>query len=74
MKRGAMRLGQMIDDLIGHCFMKTAAIAKRPEIELERLEFDAQPIGHVLQFQRGEIRLAGLWAQTGEFRDVMRMV
>ena len=32
-------------------------------------EFDAQAIGHILEFKRREIRLPGPRAQAGELRD-----
>ncbi len=63
------RFNQIIQYAIGHVLMKMSFIAERPDIQFETFEFDAVLLGHIIQQQRGEIRLAGLGAQTGEFRD-----
>ena len=47
--------------------MKGALVAIRPEIELERLEFEIGPIGDVVERERGEVGLTGEGAQAGEF-------
>ena len=63
------RARQMIDDLVGHGLVETAAIAKRPDVELEGFELNAQPVGHVFELERREIRLSGARTKTGEFRN-----
>src|SRR5262245_39655086 len=60
---------QVLEDLVGDRLVKRAAIAERPDIELERLELHASRVGYVLEIERGEIRLPGARAQTREFRD-----
>ncbi len=57
---------QIIQDAVGHVFVEMALVAERPDVELEAFEFDAGGIGNIVEYQRGEIRLAGLGAQTGE--------
>jgi hypothetical protein len=49
--------------------VERAAIAVGPDIELQGLQLDAALVGHVLELERREIRLSGLRAQAGEFRD-----
>src|SRR5690606_41934988 len=41
----------------------------RPDVQLQRLQLDAQGIGNVLEMQRGEVRLACLRTETGELGD-----
>lgn len=62
------QVDQGVGQLVGHGFMKGAPITKGPQIKLERLELDATLVGDVVEVQRGEIRLPGLWAQAGELR------
>src|SRR5207248_2969782 len=59
---------EMIRDLIGHGFVKGAAVAERPDVQLQRLQLHAQPAGDVFELQRCEVRLAGPGAQAGELR------
>ena len=44
-------------------------IAERPDIQFEAFQFDAFFIRDVIQYQRGEVRLACLGAQAGELGD-----
>jgi hypothetical protein len=60
----------VVQDLIGHRFMKSALIAKRPDIQFQRLEFDAGRRRHIFEADRRKIGLPGLRAQTGELGDV----
>src|SRR5262245_36133919 len=60
---------QVLEDLVRDRLVKRAAIAERPDIELQRLQLHAGGIGHVLDLERGEIRLPGARAQAGELRD-----
>jgi len=67
------RLGggdQVIQDAVGDILVEMALIAERPDVQLQAFQFDALFIRDVIQYQRGEIRLAGLGAQTGELRDL----
>jgi len=60
---------QVIQNAVGDGFVKSAFVAERPDVKLEAFEFDAGLIRDVIQIQSGEIRLAGLGTQAGEFRD-----
>ena len=59
---------QVVEDLVGDRFVKSAFVAVGPEIELERFELDAAGVGDVADGDGGEVRLAGFGAQAGEFR------
>src|SRR5580704_17584446 len=61
---------QMIGDLIGDRLVEGAAIAERPDVELQRLQLHALRIRDVLQLESRKVRLAGARAQAGEFRDL----
>ena len=61
-------LYQVIEDTVAHVLVECAFIAKRPDIQLPRLEFYARQVRDVLKLQGGEIRLAGFRTQTGKFR------
>ncbi len=61
---------QIVKNAIGHCLMEAALVAERPDVKLEALEFDAGFFRNIVENQRGEVRLAGLRAQAGEFRDL----
>ncbi len=47
---------EVVEDAIGHVLVEMTLVAERPDIELECLELEAEPIGDVLEFQRREIR------------------
>lgn len=67
------RLGrgdQVVEDAVGDVLVEVAFLAERPHVELQALQLDALLVGDVVEDQRGEIRLAGLGAQAGEFRDL----
>ncbi len=55
--------------LVGHLFMECPFVTERPDVHLQRLEFDAALFWHVVNIDGREVRLAGLWAEAGEFRD-----
>ena len=69
-KRGCTAAVEVVGDLVGHRLVKSAALAERPDVELQRLQLHAQPIGHVLEFERGEVRLSGARAQAGELGNL----
>ena len=46
--------------------MEMAVIAKRPKVELERLQFDTKLIRDVGNFDVSEVRLPSHWAYTGK--------
>ena len=56
---------QIREDAVGDVLVEGALVAKRPGIELQRLEFDAALVGDVFDQDLGEIRLAGLRAEAG---------
>src|SRR4029453_9484030 len=60
---------QVLEDFVGDCFMECAAIAERPDVELERLELHAGRIRNILEFECRKIRLSGARAQARELRD-----
>src|SRR5262245_3810333 len=62
------RVHQIVQDLVHNFLVKGSFTAKRPEVELERLEFDAQLIRHVANANRREVGLARARADTGKFR------
>ena len=59
---------QVFQNLIGDGLVEGAFIAIGPDVEFQRLEFDATAVGNVVQKERGEVRLSGFWAQTSELR------
>ena len=61
-------LDQVVEDPVGDVLVEGAFLAEGPDVELQGLEFHAARIGHVVQLQGGEVRLAGLGAQAGELR------
>src|SRR5512138_427428 len=63
------RAHQIIEDAVGHRLVECAFVAIGPDVELERLQLDAQAIGHVIENQRGEIRLSGHRTDAGELRN-----
>jgi hypothetical protein len=64
------RGNQIIENLVDDGFVESASIAKRPEIEFQRFQFDTELVGDVFDFDCGEIGLAGARAYTGEFRTL----
>ena len=50
--------------------VKSAFVAVRPNVKLERFQLDAQAVRDVVERERGEIRLPGHRAETRELRDL----
>src|SRR5215468_6078468 len=50
---------EIIQNAIGHCFVERADVSIGLQIKLERLAFNADPVGNVIDFNSGEISLAG---------------
>src|SRR5262249_54487898 len=44
------------EDLVDHVLVEDLHLAERIDVELERLQLDAAPVGHVHQIDRGEVR------------------
>ena len=63
---------QVVEDAVGDRLVEGALVAVRPEVELPRLELDAELVGHVLDADGGEVGLAGLGAQAGELGAIER--
>ena len=61
---------QIVQDFVGHGFVKGAFIPVTPEIELEALQLHAEFVRDVGNPYDCKIRLAGFWADTGKFRAV----
>ena len=64
------RLHEVIANLIRHRFVKRAFVAVAPQVELQALELDAQLVRHVVDGDRGKIRLPGHRTQAGELGAV----
>lgn len=66
---------QVIQDAVGDGLMEMSLVPEGPDVELQALQLHAARVRNVVQEQGGKVRLAGLGAQTGEFRDLyMNMV
>jgi hypothetical protein len=61
---------QIVEDAVRDGLVERALVAIRPQVDLPRLQLDAQPIGHVLHPDRREVRLSRLGAKAGELRAV----
>src|SRR5213594_4283362 len=65
---GCDRVGDVVGDPRGQALAERTFIAIGPEIELERLRFDAALRRRVLDDHAAEVRLAGLGTDRGELR------
>ena len=61
---------QVVEDAVRHGLVKMPLVPERPEVELQRLQFHAEPIWDIPDAEHGEIRLPRLRAETGEFRTL----
>ena len=61
---------EIVQDAVDDGLVKGAFVAVRPQVQLPRLELDAEPIGHVLDANRGEIGLTRLGTKA---RELMRL-
>src|SRR5688572_271969 len=61
---------EIVENLIDDILVKHALRAKRPEIELQRLELDAQLVGYIADPNGAKVRLSGTRANTSEFRTL----
>ncbi len=69
---GVHHLGQVITDFIGDGFVENTLIAETLEVELERLEFDAQILGDKANRHGAKVGVTGFGAGAGElFRDML---
>jgi len=65
-------LHQIIENPIGHLFVKMPFVAVRPKIEFETFELHAAPVRNVADPKRRKIGLGGPGANAGEFRAIKR--
>src|SRR5579872_2380673 len=61
---------EVVGDLVGDCLVIRAAIAERPDVELQRFQLHAQLVGHELEIERRKIGLAGARAQARELGNL----
>src|SRR5262245_17851535 len=59
---------QVVEDAVGDVLVEVSLVAERPEVELQRLQLDAQARRDVLDADGREVRLPGPRAQAGELR------
>lgn len=59
-------LDEIIHDPVGNGLVEVTFIPEGPEVELERLQFDAQPVRHIGEREGREVRLTGLWTEAGK--------
>ncbi len=50
---------EIVQDAVRDCFVERVLVSVRRQIKLKRLAFDAEMVGHVIDVDLGEIRLAG---------------
>src|SRR6185436_16074094 len=62
------RAHEVVEDLVRHLLEEMALVAERPDVELERLQLHAQPVGHVADDDGAEVRLARDRAQRRVLR------
>jgi len=55
------RLYEIVENAVRHRFVEGVLIPIRSKIKLERLAFDAETIGHVIDIDPGKIRLTRDW-------------
>ena len=60
---------EIVQNLVGHRFMKTAFVAESPDVKLQTFEFDAEFVWNIVKRQRGKVGLTGDRAQAGKFGD-----
>src|SRR5690606_6130398 len=46
--------GEVVEDLVGDRLVEAAAVAERPQVELQGFQLHAQPVRHVFELQGGE--------------------
>lgn len=66
-------LHEVVQDPVGYGLMEVALVPEGPEIELERLQLDTQPVRDIGQREGREIRLAGLRAEAGKLGQIIRI-
>ena len=59
------RLDQLVQDLVRDRLVKVPFVAERPEIQLERLELQAEGVRHVANADDGEVGLSRPRAEAG---------
>src|SRR3954466_11521315 len=59
---------EVVKNLVRHRLVEDAPVAEGLEVQLERLQLDAQPVRGVPKRDGPEVRVAGLRADAGELR------
>ena len=67
---GFGEIAKIIENTVGYGLVKRADRAECPDIGLECLEFQTEAVRDIFEFEQGKVRLAGLRAQAGKFRDL----
>src|SRR5262245_50566513 len=62
------RRHQIVEYPVRHLLEEMALVPERPEVELERFQLNAQPVGNIAHHDRPEIGLSGHRAQGGVLR------
>ena len=73
---GLTDVHQRVEYAVGDVFVEGALVPERPDIQLQRFQFDTAPMRYVFQVEHGKIRLSCFRAQTGElgYADAYRVV
>ena len=64
------QIHQVIEDGVGHLFMKTTLITKARQVELERFQVYAGLVRNVRDLNRCKVWLTSQGTETGEFGTV----
>src|SRR5262245_59349546 len=59
---------KVVENLVRDRLVERPLVAVRPDVQLERLELDAESVRHVLQVERREVGLTCLRTETRKFR------
>ena len=62
-------LDQIVQNGIGHRFVKRALVAIRPHVKLQAFQLDVALVGNEVEHHRREVRLAGQRTQARELRN-----
>jgi hypothetical protein len=55
------RFYEVVEDMVGYCFVKGALVSIRGQIKLERFAFDTDAVRHVIDIDPGKIGLTCDW-------------
>ena len=60
---------EIIENLVGHCLVKCALIAKGPDVKFQGFQLDTESFWDVFEIEGCKIGLPCLGTKTGEFRN-----